>query len=154
MSLNVQVYPPSLCLKVWEESSQRPAWGATRLAVAQEPLMSPTDDTLWPLWVRTWPFMWTENTSGSELIPTRWRLTEAWAHRLISWKEKKKKVVLFVLTSIKPMSYYFHSLSNKLRLLQRLMTSWSSVITIRFAATEINLKHASWVPWRPGLTIW
>lgn len=77
----------SMCLMVCEESSQRPLWRATMVAVVEEPLIRPTDDTLCPLCCSTCPFICTENTSGSELIPTRCRLTEAWAHRLTSGKK-------------------------------------------------------------------
>lgn len=73
-----------MCFMVCDESSQRPVWSPTMLAVAVEPLIRPTDDTLWPVCCSTWPFMCTENTSGSELIATRCRLTEAWAHILMS----------------------------------------------------------------------
>lgn len=81
---------PSMCLTVCEESSQRPAWRATMPAVAVEPLMRPTEDTLCPVCRSTWPFMCTENTSGSELIPTRCRLTEAKAHTLTSGQRRGK----------------------------------------------------------------
>jgi hypothetical protein len=36
-------------------------------------------DILWPRCCSTWPFMCTENTSCSELMPTRCRLTVLWA---------------------------------------------------------------------------
>jgi len=71
------LFIPSTCPMVCEESSQRPVWSATMLAVAVEPLMRPTDDTLCWFCCSTWPFMCTENISGSELIPSRCRLTEA-----------------------------------------------------------------------------
>lgn len=58
------------------------------LAVMEEPLMSPTDDTLCPVCSSTCPFICTENTSGSELIPTRCSLTEAYAHMLMSGRKR------------------------------------------------------------------
>lgn len=79
---------PSMCLMVCEESSQRPVWRATMLAVVEEPLIRPTDDILCPVCCSTCPFICTENTSGSELIPNRCRLTEAWAHTLTSGQKR------------------------------------------------------------------
>lgn len=75
--VNVEKHLPSMCLTVCEESSQRPVWTATMLAVMEEPVMSPTDDTLCPACSSTCPFICTENTSGSEFIPTRCTLTGA-----------------------------------------------------------------------------
>lgn len=91
--ISVRKHLPSKCLMVCDESIHRPVCRATMLAVAEEPLIRPTEDTLCPDCCSTWPLRCTEKTSGSELIPTRWRLTEAWAQTLTSEKKRKKKHV-------------------------------------------------------------
>ena len=88
----VWVNIPSMCLLVCEDSSQRPGWTALMLPVVAEPLTSPTVDILWSRCCSTWPFMCTENTSCSELMPTRCRLTVLWAQMSTSGE----KCLLFI----------------------------------------------------------
>lgn len=62
-----------------EERSQRPVLTAVMLALVAVPAIRPTEDTRWSACCRTCPLICTENSSGSELMPTRCRLTEVWA---------------------------------------------------------------------------
>lgn len=82
-----------MCFIICEDSSQRPVWTATMLMVVEEPLIRPTEDILCPFCCSTCPFICTENTSGSELMPTRCRLTGAYVHILTSKMKEQFRYV-------------------------------------------------------------
>lgn len=107
---------PLICLIVCEESSHLPVWRATMLAVAEDPLISPTEDTLCPMCRSTCPFICTENTSGSELIPNRCRLTEACAHTLTSEKKRRSLGSWYLFTDLTQHTLSCNSHQHKIKM--------------------------------------